>query len=109
MTKKPATRHRDAVTALAAIEDATERARAAGELTEAVRETAPEIARIRQEAIRELRAQKLSYRKIGELLGIHFTRVKQLETGESTGKWKRTETTPSEPAPSPDAAPAESA
>ncbi|HEY3481857.1 MAG TPA: hypothetical protein VGL02_23410 [Streptomyces sp.] len=98
MTKKPATRHRDAVAALAAIPDATERARAAGELTETVRDTAPEIARIRQEAIREMRAQKLSYRAIGELLGIHFTRVKQLETGESTGKWKRAAAAPEEPA-----------
>lgn len=94
MTKKPATRHRDAVEALSAISDATERARAAGEMTEAVRDTAPEIARIRQEAIKEMRAQKLTYRAIGELLGIHFTRVKQLETGESTGKWKRTDPTP---------------
>jgi DNA-binding transcriptional regulator YiaG len=89
MTKKPATRHRDAVAAIKEIADATERALAAGEMTEAVRETTPEVARIRQDAIKEMRAQKLSYRKIGELLGIHFTRVKQLETGESTGKWKR--------------------
>lgn len=93
MTKKPATRHRDAVTALATIQDPTERARAAGELTEAIRDTGPEIARIRQEAIQQMRADGLSYRKIGELLGIHFTRVKQLETGESTGKWKRAERT----------------
>jgi DNA-binding transcriptional regulator YiaG len=102
MTKKPATRHRDAVEALAAIPDATERARAAGEMTEAMRETTPEVARIRQQAIKELRAQKLSYRAIGDLLGIHFTRVKQLETGESTGKWKKATTQPTEDTPAAD-------
>lgn len=90
MTKKPATRHREAVAALTAIADPIERARAAGDMTEAVRDTAPEVARIRQEAIKELRAKPLTYRAIGELLNIHFTRVKQLETGESTGKWKKT-------------------
>lgn len=96
MTKKPSTRHREAVAALAAIEDALEQARAAGELTDAVRETAPEVARIRQEAIKKLRAANMSYRAIGEALGIHFTRVKQLEIGESTGKWKRAAAMPQE-------------
>lgn len=103
MTKKPATRHRDAVAALADIPDATERARAAGDMTEAMRETAPEVARIRQEAIKAMREENLSYRAIGELLGIHFTRVKQLETGESTGKWKRAAAKPAEPPTQPDA------
>lgn len=67
-----------------------------------MRETAPEVARVRQEAIQAMRAENLSYRKIGELLGIHFTRVKQLETGESTGKWKKVA-----PKSAEDAAPAE--
>ncbi len=74
-----------------------------------MRETAPEVARVRQEAIQAMRAESLSYRKIGELLGIHFTRVKQLEAGESTGKWKKAaskpteDTAPTEEAPQPDA------
>lgn len=89
MTKTPAARHRDAVAALADITDPTERAKAAGDLTEAVRETAPAVARIRQESIKALRAAGLTYRKIGDELGIHFTRVKQIETGQSTGKWKK--------------------
>lgn len=90
MTKKPpAARHRDAITALRAIDDPTQRARAAGELMKAIQETTPEVVGIRQEAIRELRAQSLTYRAIGDLLGIHFTRVKQLETGDSTRGWKK--------------------
>lgn len=67
-----------------------------------MRETAPEVARVRQEAIQAMRAKNLSYRRIGELLDIHFTRVKQLETGKSTGKWKR-----AAPKPAEDVAPAE--
>lgn len=90
MTKKPpAARYRDAITALRAIDDPTERARAAGDLMKAIQETTPEVAAIRQEAIRELRAGSLTYRAIGELLGIHFTRVKQLESGDSTRGWKK--------------------
>lgn len=89
MARKPATRHRDAVDALAAIPDATERAKAAGDFIDATRETSPRVTAIRQEAIKQMRADGMTYRAIGERLGIHFTRVKQLESGESTGKWKR--------------------
>ena len=90
MTKKPTTRHRDAVAALAAIPDPVERAREAGTMVRAITDTAPVINRIRQDAIKELRAQKLSYRDIGKLLDIHFTRVRQIEKGESSGTWKKT-------------------
>jgi hypothetical protein len=90
MTKKPATRIRDAVQALAAIPDPTERALQAGEMTDAVREATSDTARIRTEAIRELRAAGHSHRAIGESLGIHFSRVRQLEKGETTGRRKKT-------------------
>lgn len=89
MTKKPATRIRDAVQALEAIPDPTERALAAGEMTDAVREATTDVARIRSEAIQALRADGLSYRVIGDKLGIHFTRVSQLEKGETTGRRKK--------------------
>jgi hypothetical protein len=75
MTKKPATRIRDAVQALAAIPDPTERALAANEMSDAVREATTDVARIRTQAIRDLRAAGESHRAIGEKLGIHFTRV----------------------------------
>lgn len=89
MTKKPATRIRDAVQALAAIPDPTERALAAGEMSDAVREATTDVAAIRSGAIKQLRADGLTYRAIGEKLDIHFTRVKQLETGETTGRRKK--------------------
>lgn len=98
MARKPVTQLRDAVKALAAIEDATERTKAAGEFTDAMREEAtPQVAAIRQDGIKQMRGAGMSYRAIGDLLGIHFTRVKQLEVGESTGKWKRAATKPAEP------------
>ena len=89
MTKKPATRIRDAVQALAAIPDPTERALAAGEMSDAVRDATSEVATIRSQAIQQLRADGLTYRAIGEKLDIHFTRVKQLEKGETTGRRKK--------------------
>jgi DNA-directed RNA polymerase specialized sigma24 family protein len=89
MTKKPATRIREAVQALAAIPDPTERALAAGDMTDAVREATSDVAAIRSKAIQEMRAQGLSYRAIGDKLGIHFTRVSQLEKGETTGRRKK--------------------
>lgn len=92
MRKKPATRHRDAVAALHAIDDPIERAREAGELLQVIRETTPEVASVRQAAIQELRSKPLSYRAIGDLLGIHFTRVKQIETGDPTRGWKKSAT-----------------
>lgn len=97
MTKKPATRLREAVQALAAIPDPTERALAAGDMTDAAREAVTDTALIRSQAIREMRNAGLSHRAIGEKLGIHFTRVSQLEKGETTGRRKKpvaTEATP---------------
>jgi len=102
MTKKPTTRLRDAVQALAAIPDPEQRALEAGEMADAARDATSDIARIRAQAIREMRAQQLSYRQIGERLGIHFTRVKQLETGTVTGRRKPATTTPATAEP-PDA------
>lgn len=58
-------------------------------MTEAVREATSDIATIRSEAIQQLRAAGLSHRAIGEKLGIHFTRVSQLEKGETTGRRKK--------------------
>lgn len=69
-------------------------------MTDAVRDAVTDTARIRSEAIRQLRADGLSYRVIGDKLGIHFSRVKQLETGEPTGRRKKAAT--EEPAPTQD-------
>lgn len=89
MTKTPAARLREAVQALASIPDPTERALAAGDMTDAAREATSDIAKIRQGAIQDMRAAGESYRAIGDKLGIHFTRVSQLEKGETTGRRKK--------------------
>jgi uncharacterized protein (DUF2342 family) len=88
MTKKPAARLDDALAALEAIPNAVERWRAASDMTEAVRLATPRVAQVRQQVVRELRAQGMTYRAVGELLGIHFTRVKQLESGGPAVRWK---------------------
>lgn len=58
-------------------------------MSDAVRDATSEVATIRSEAIQQLRADGLTYRAIGEKLGIHFTRVKQLEKSETTGRRKK--------------------
>lgn len=89
MTTTPTDHIRAALDALAAIPTPTERALAAGEMADAVRDATTEVAQIRQGAVQEMRTAGLSYRAIGETLGIHFTRVKQIETGETTGRRKK--------------------
>lgn len=58
-------------------------------MTEAVRLATPRVAQVRQQVVRELRSQGMTYRAVGDLLGIHFTRVKQLESGEPATRWKQ--------------------
>jgi hypothetical protein len=76
----------DTVSALEAVEDPADRARRAARLLDEWPVQHTRIREIRQQAIKELRAQKLSYRKIGEAIGVHYTRVKQIETGETTSR-----------------------
>lgn len=87
MVKKPTSRLDDALDALEAIPDAVKRWEAANDMTEAVRKATSRVAQVRSGIVRELRGQGLTYRAIGERLGIHFTRVKQLESGEPATRW----------------------
>jgi hypothetical protein len=74
-----------AIDAISKIDDPEDRARAATEALDLIHVANATLARIRRDDIKTLRAAGMSYRKIGEALGIHFTRVKQIEDGAPTG------------------------
>jgi len=98
MVKKPAGRLDDALDALEAIPDAVKRWEAANDMTEAVRKATSRVAQVRSGIVRELRGRGMTYRAIGDLLGVHFTRVKQLESGEPATRWGK----PAQAAEAPD-------
>jgi DNA-directed RNA polymerase specialized sigma24 family protein len=80
---------RDAVDAIAAMTDPQARAKAASEVLKIISEANGILAKLRQEDIKTLRAAGLSYRDIGKAIGVHFTRVKQIESGVPTGNSSR--------------------
>lgn len=80
---------RDAINAIVAIPDAQARARAASDVLKLISEANGVLAKLRQEDIKTLRAAGLSYRQIGEAIGVHFTRVKQIESGAPSGNSAR--------------------
>jgi IS30 family transposase len=47
------------------------------------------LAKLRREDIQALRAAGLSYRQIGPAIGVHYSRVKQIESGTPTGSTAR--------------------
>ncbi|MGK5550604.1 hypothetical protein ACSNOI_03235 [Actinomadura kijaniata] len=76
---------------LNAVEDPALRGRLATEALESVKAFNTAVAAIRREAARELRAEGLTYKQIGERFGpegepLHFSRVNQILKGEPTGK-----------------------
>jgi len=98
MVKKPASRLDDALDALEAIPDAAKRWEAANDMTDAVRKATSRVAQVRSGIVRELRGRGMTYRAIGDLLGVHFTRVKQLESGEPATRWGKSAPGDDEPA-----------
>jgi hypothetical protein len=78
-----------AIDAITQIKDPQVRARVATEVLDLIHNANSTLARLRREDIRALRAAGMSYRKIGEAIGIHFTRVKQIETGAPTGSARK--------------------
>ncbi|WP_370063688.1 hypothetical protein [Streptacidiphilus sp. MAP5-3] len=71
----------DAINALGKQGDATDRARRLTQLLDEWPDKHAEVREMRQRAVAEMHASGLSYRKIGELLGISFGRVKQIIDG----------------------------
>ncbi|MEO3786961.1 hypothetical protein ABGB12_26865 [Actinocorallia sp. B10E7] len=78
-----------AIDAITEIEDPQVRARVVTEALDLIHTANSTLARLRREDIQALRAVGMSYRKIGEAIGIHFTRVKQIETGAPTGSARK--------------------
>ena len=80
---------KDAIEAITQIDDPEVRAKAATEALELINSANGTLAKLRREDIKALREDGLSYRKIGTAIGIHFTRVKQIESGVPTGNSAR--------------------
>lgn len=74
-----------AITAITSIDDPAERGRAATDVLKVIHDGNKALARVRREAVLELRRQKMTYREIGPAIGVHYSRVKQIEIGEATG------------------------
>ncbi|WP_329521078.1 hypothetical protein [Spirillospora sp. NBC_01491] len=80
-----AQRIQDTITEITEIEDPQVRAKIVTEVLKVIHTGNSTLSAARREDIKELREAGLSYRKIGPLIGVHFSRVKQLESGEPTG------------------------
>jgi hypothetical protein len=80
---------RDELDAIARIPDHEERARAATRALQLLTAANGELARMRREDVQALLADGLTYRKIGEAIGVHWTRVKHIESGMPTGNSSR--------------------
>ena len=80
---------RDELDAIARITDHEERARAATRALQLLTAANGELARLRREDVQALLAAGLTYRKIGAAIGVHWTRVKHIESGMPTGNSSR--------------------
>jgi hypothetical protein len=80
---------RDELDAIASITDHEERARAATGVLQLLTEANGELARMRREDVRAMLAAGLTYRRIGAAIGVHWTRVKHIESGQPTGNSSR--------------------
>jgi hypothetical protein len=78
-----------AIDEIATISDPEERARVIGQALEILSAGNGTLAKLRREDVQAMRAAGLSYRVIGEAIGVHFTRVKQIESGVPSGNSSR--------------------
>ena len=80
---------KQAIDAIVALDDPQTRAKAATEALVILNEANGTLAKLRREDVRAMRAAGLSLRQVGDAIGIHFTRVKQIEDGSPTGNSAR--------------------
>lgn len=79
----------DAIDELGELGDATDRARRLTQLLDQWPDTHSKVSEMRQQAVQALKDQGLSLRKIGELIGVSHTRVRQILAGETANPRKR--------------------
>lgn len=77
---------RDALRALGEIPDRLDRAKALAGLLAEWPDHHAFLREQRQQVVHEMRADGMTYRQIGEELGLHFTRVRQIEAGQRGAK-----------------------
>lgn len=75
----------DLISGIAAIEDPVDRFKRAGTLLAVWSDQQGRLSELRQQVVLDLRAQKVSYRKIAGLLGMSLVRVQQIEKGLAVG------------------------
>lgn len=76
----------DTVTGLEAVEDPADRARRAAKLLEEWPQQHTRLREIRQQAVKDMRAAGVSYRKIASEIGVSLGRVQQIEAGETESR-----------------------
>jgi DNA-directed RNA polymerase sigma subunit (sigma70/sigma32) len=77
---------REALRALEQIPDRLDRAKALAVLLGEWPDHHAFLREERQKIVQEMRAEKMTYRQIGDVLGMHFTRVRQIEAGQRGAK-----------------------
>jgi DNA-directed RNA polymerase specialized sigma24 family protein len=87
-----------AIDAITEIADPGERAKVIGEALVVLTNANGTLAKLRREDIHALRAAGHSYRQIGAMLKINFTRVKQIHDGTPSGNSARGRAARAEPA-----------
>lgn len=80
-----AQRIQDVIDGITQIEGPQARAKAATEALELIHRANGVLSKLRREDIKTMRGNGLTYRAIADAIGIHFSRVKQIETGAPTG------------------------
>jgi hypothetical protein len=88
----------DLVSGVAAIEDPVDRFKRAGTLLAVWSDQQGKLSTLRQQVVLDLRAQRVSYRKIAALLDVSLVRVQQIEKGLAAGPNKARRKTAAESA-----------
>lgn len=76
----------DAIAALAAIADDAECVRATTALLEGWPDQHARLRQLRQERVLALRETGMTWKEIGDLMGVHFTRARQIAQGQRGDK-----------------------
>jgi DNA-binding NarL/FixJ family response regulator len=73
---------RESIAALEGIDDRLRRAQALGEMLAEWPDHHSRLREMRQEIVLEMHAEGMTYREIGEQLGMHYTRAQQIAKGQ---------------------------